>query len=87
MRLEFAVNIGCIIIDSNEKAEAIISQAYHQKSLKYVIVMYPILESYRSKAISYGITVRTCDEVHELGENDPVPFEVRFLAATLEESD
>lgn len=70
------MNIGCIIIDNNEKAQAVISQAYNQKSLKYVIAMNSILESYRSKAISFGLIIKTCEEVHELGENDPVPFEV-----------
>jgi len=70
------VNIGCIITDTADKVQAIISQAYNLEPLKYVVMMGSLLESYRAKALSFGITVRTCDELYVLGENDPVPFEV-----------
>ncbi|XP_015787678.1 long-chain-fatty-acid--CoA ligase 6-like [Tetranychus urticae] len=66
------MNIGCVIVDTPDRVQALTSQSECLPNLKFIVVIENILESYRSKANGYGLTVKTLDQVIEIGEEDPI---------------
>lgn len=66
--------IECAVVDSEDRMNALISQANSLTTLKHIVVIQTILESYRSKAAGYGIKVHTIEEVEDLGRAHPAPF-------------
>ncbi|RWS27646.1 Long-chain-fatty-acid--CoA ligase 6-like protein [Leptotrombidium deliense] len=63
--------ISCVVIDTQSKLEALISQAEKTKSLKFVITIDHVLESMKSKAISYGIKCFHISEIEKMGAENP----------------
>ncbi|RWS09282.1 long-chain-fatty-acid--CoA ligase 6-like isoform X5 [Dinothrombium tinctorium] len=87
----FCINqaeISCVCVDSEIRLEALMSQAEKTKSLKYVITFDKVLESYRSKAVSFGIKCYHIDEIEKMGEesalkeNPPKPSDVAVVCYT-----
>ncbi|XP_054155212.1 long-chain-fatty-acid--CoA ligase 1-like [Oppia nitens] len=64
--------ICCVVCDKEDRFQALLSQANNMPSLQYIVIINDIPQSYKSKAINYGIKVFTIKEVELLGENNPI---------------
>lgn len=72
----FVVNqagIELVVVDTEHRFEALISQASVLTTLKHIIVIQPLILSFRAKARSFGINVHSIEEIEELGRTKPKP--------------
>ncbi|KAI1292032.1 Long-chain-fatty-acid--CoA ligase 1 [Halotydeus destructor] len=63
--------IECVVVDTQTRFEAIVSEVNNLTTLKHIIVTEDLIESFRSKAIGYGFKVYAIGEVEELGRKFP----------------
>ena len=63
--------IECVVVDSQHRLEALISQANNLTRLKHIVVIDKIMESFKSKATGFGFKVHTIEEVERLGRASP----------------
>lgn len=74
----FIVNqtgIEVVVVDNEDRLQALISQAHNLPTLKHIIVIEKIIESFRSKAASYGIKVHSIEEIEAAGRAHPRPLD------------
>lgn len=73
-------SIPCVVCDTVDRVQALVSQANNLKTLKHIIVTEDIPESYKSKAMSYGIKVLTLKQVEKMGQSNPAECLVSICA-------
>ena len=72
-------DIECALCDSEDRLRALITESDHLSKLKLIIMIGDVCESYKSKAIGYGIRVVTMNQVEEMGKQSPAPLKVRII--------
>lgn len=69
-------DIECVLCDTEERMRALITESDHLKKLKVMILIGDVSESYKSKAIGYGIRTHTMAQVEEMGDRNPTQVKV-----------
>jgi len=66
-------DIECVLVDSEDRFRALTIESSHLKKLKHIILLKDgvVAESYKSKAIGFGLKVHTIYQVEELGRKHP----------------
>lgn len=63
-------------MDTPDRVHGLIGQSNCLQCLKFIVVIESIIESFKSKAFAYGLTVKTLNQVIKIGEEDPIYPEV-----------
>lgn len=69
-------SIECVLCDSEDRLRALITESDHLAKLKIIILIGNVSESYKSKAVGYGIKVHTMNQVEEMGKQNPAELKV-----------
>jgi long-chain acyl-CoA synthetase len=69
-------DIECVLCDTEDRLRALITESDHLSKLKLIVLIGDVSESYKSKAVGYGIKVHTMDQVEQMGKQNPADVQV-----------